>query len=324
MKNAEMLHPQSRPLPTFAVLLAYAILLAAPVWPDVPRPFDERATARLIEAEVLRHDPDAEVSFSLTTRQSQIGLFHAGVGRGIFVDEIHQLLREATDGAEREAILQAFVRDMLQTHLQRAAADASEVEVSFELTQILPVLRTQQQIAYPNGGGDSYRAPAFGGLIQCWVIYEPQRQLPCFATWQARPLGLGKLEITALGLDNLAARQGDIEETFDGRVRHLTLGPRFTASLMLSTAYWQERATTGTLVAAIPTDGDLLWIQDATDAEVAALRQRVRLLAEQAERGESEVTEDVTWGGRVGKMRAEPLSTDLYRWNGSGWEILPE
>jgi hypothetical protein len=307
----------------FAGGLACSALLALPASPDVLRPIDERATVRLIVAEVARQAPDAETSLRVDTRTASVGFGYRGVGREIRVDKIHEALRSADDADEREVILRTFVRELLDTHSDRAAAEAAEVSVSFETTQILPMLLTQEQIDN-RSNGDVFRAPAFGGLSLCWVIYQPQRPLPCLATWQARPAGFGKLEMTALGLENLGARLGEVTESGDGRVRHVTLGPRFTASLMLSTAYWQERAGTGRLVATIPTDGDLLWTLDATDADLADLRQKTRLLNEQAARGESDVMEEVRWGTLVGQMRAQPLSTDLFLWNGSGWDILPE
>ncbi len=304
----------------FAAGFAAAALLSLPASADILRPFDERATIRLIVAEVARQAPDAEISVPKGTRNAAIGVMYRGAGRGLFVDEIHAALRSADDGTEREAILQAFVRDTLAMQSQRAAAQSSVV--TLDLTQIMPVLRTQEQIAFSNGGSDTFRLPAIGGLIQCWVIHVPKQPRGCLPAWQARSLGFGKLEITKLGLENLDAQRGEIVETVEGRLRHVTLGARFAASLMLSTDYWQSSGT-GRVIAAIPTDRDLFWIEDPNDAELLQLRTRVEDLHSLAARGEIPPRQeiDLAYGLSLG---VQPLSTDLFLRTGSGWEILPE
>jgi hypothetical protein len=307
------------PMRFVAVLLACLTLVPLPVAADAERPIDERATSRLIVAEMQRQAPQAQASVSHSSDRPMVVVMSAGVGTSLWAADIHQKLRGAADGAARAAILQAFVTDALV----KVAKRAHTPEPSFDLTQIMPVLRTQEQIEFISGGSATYRVTAFGGLIQCWVIYVPKQPRGCLQTSQARQLGFGKLEITALGLNNLEAQQGDMVETFDGRVRHVTLGARFAASLMLSTNYWQGQGT-GKVIAAIPTDDDLFWVEDPSDAELSQLRTRVGELHGRATRREIPPREEIDLTAYGLSLGVHPLSTDLFLRTGSGWEILPE
>jgi hypothetical protein len=107
----------------------------------------------------------------------------------------------------------------------------------------------------------------------------------------------------------------------------VTLGTVLGPSLMLLPGYWNDKAGGQQLTAAIPTTGAVIWIANATEDEIAGLRNRV--IAEHAAaevetvcfRREAECSDWKLWG-QVDNVEA--LSPELFRWTGTGWEVLPE
>lgn len=314
-------------------VVVLTLLAAMPAGADVLRPLDERATARLVADEVARQAPGVEVKVHFVAGNAIVSVVRDGTAVALEADELHTALREAADGAAREALLQDFVRVGLAGAGQGGAEAAKVVP---DLSRVMPVIRSPAGVL--NRGQSNWaKAPWLGELLKCWVLDDPRAPINCIFTRDLLPAGLGKLEIDALGMANLEARMGEAVETEEGRFHLVSLGARFGSSLMLLPEYWQERAAQGqALVAAIPQEDMLIWIADPDPAELAALRALVELSglgptivlggletwqadANPAETAAFEALVAMTTG-----PRGQPLSPQLYRWTGTGWEVLAE
>ncbi len=306
----------ARALVAALVLLLADALLPLPALAEVMRPLDERATARLIADEVARQLLGAEVRASFGTLQPGAGVVWDGRSIWLEAKEIHQQLRDAKDGKAREAALREYVTDKLALV---AGTKAGASKRKLDTTRIMPFIRSTEN---GGAGSDIRRAPFIGDIYQCWMLAEAPG-FSCLHTWELPKTGLGRLEITRLGLKNLEARIGEVTETMEGPVHRLRLDPRFGSSLILLESYWKERAAEGSVTVAIPVEGELWWTLNADAATLVALRQDVRNRFVEAERVD---VVKVLWAGdsTVWMNGLRPLSPDLFRWTGAGWEILPE
>ena len=72
---------------------------------------------------------------------------------------------------------------------------------------------------------------------------------------------------------------------------------------MLLPAFWQDKAKgRDSLIAAIPTRETMVWITDASAAEIGEMREIV---------------------SGIFLSEPYPISSDLFRWTGEGWELVP-
>jgi len=296
------------------------VLVAVLLWPlgpalaDIPRPLDERATARLIADEVMRQAPGAKVRLSFGTLDAGAGVVLDGRTFLLEAKEIHQQLRDANEGGARAVALREYVTGKLAL---AAGTKADAGKRKLDTTRIMPFIRSTEN---GGGGADIRRAPFIGDIYQCWMLAEAPG-FDCLHTWELPRTGLGRLEITRLGLENLEARIGEVTETMEGPVHRLRLDPRFGSSLILLESYWNERASKGSVTVAIPVEGELWWTLNADAETLVALRQDARNRFAEAERVD---VVKFSWAGGSTKWMAglRPLSPELYRWTGSGWDIL--
>lgn len=293
------------------------VLVAALLWPlapavaDIPRPLDERATARLVVAAIAEVDPALKVTLGM--RGGSATVVVPGK-RPFFVrlDDIHAALRAEPDGARREELLKAHVAEEL-AELNDLATEKQKLVLDklleFEGETVMPILRTPD----PKTSWEvpsSAHLPFAGGMVVFWVQdreISGTRAGPILARWM-REQGLDKMKLRELGLANLEARLDRVTEARDGRFLTLSLDGHFGSSLMVLDGYWQKMAQDGqVLTAAVPREDQLIVIADATEAEIAELRMSAGATYTYCDR-----------------CRDDPLSPDLFRWTGTGWEILPE
>lgn len=295
-------------------------MACGPADADIPRPLDERATARLIAEEVKRQAPGAKVTLSGKSRNPSVSVLRDGAVVWIEAGKVHPALRAAQDGTAREAELQALVEAALAGRPVPVTLEAKARSV--ERAPVLPMLRSGAALSREGALVHIVKAPFVGDLVQCWTVAHRDGRRGCMNARSQREAGGGLLreELMVLGLANLQDRVSEIAETVEGRFHRLALGEAYASSLMLLKGYWTERATKGSVTVAVPVEGDLWWIADATEAELAALRQAVQARHAKALAGEIMWTTELK-GGRLTRV-LQPLSLDLYRWTGAGWEIL--
>ena len=290
--------------PVLCVLLA----TLGPAWADFPRPFDERATARLVVEALIKSAPDLEIILGATTA-TVTAYRQGGPGHGFRLDRIHAQLRAEPDGARRQALLDAYVADELaamgavEGGTARTALDAA---AAIQTDTVLPILRPADPKA-PWDLPSQIHLPFAGGLFVLWtqdrtVDMAGVRMTPApISAHAARVLGLDKLDLQKLGRANLEARLDRLTARREGRLLILSLDGRFGPSLMLVPRIWQGMTQKGqVLTAALPDADELIVLADASTEEIAALRQRLQATADPA-----------------------PLSPELFRWTGSDWQVLP-
>lgn len=299
------------------VVVAALLWPLAPAFADIPRPLDERATARLIADEVARQNPAARVERSDT--RWWITLYLPGDRkRRVEVDGIHKALRAEDGGAARQSILERFVARLLEQARQDGASPA-EPEAGVDPLQAMPVLRQVDLPPQPESLVDHMSLmldpvvrPFDGRVFQCWAVEELPTGDDCL-----NPIlmnGVTEEELARAALANAERRLDEAVTMKSGPFYKVSLGRKFASSLLFLDDHWNRLAGGKQLVAAVPTAGTLLWITDPSGGEIAELRQRagvayaagnvVRVTASQA-------------------REVQGISPDLYLWTGTGWKILP-
>jgi len=301
------------PRPPFrsAIAALVSALLAGPAPADVQRPLDERATGRLVAEAIAEANPRLKVTFG-ATQATLTATRPDGRSHAFRLDEIHAQLRTAPNGATRSTLLDDYVARELAIMDELASGKAAtglQVMNAFDPETLLPILR-------PANSDASWQIPEAshlgfaGGLFILW-IQDRTLQVGSFrmtpaplSAHEARSLNLDRLDLQRLGLANLERRLDRVTQAWDGRFLTLSLDGRFGSSLMLLPRYWQAMAQDAqVLTAAIPQDDALIVIANANPAELSELRQRITRSADAA--------------------GVRPLSTDLFRWTGSEWQVLP-
>lgn len=211
-----------------------------------------------------------------------------------FTDTLHQRLRQAADGAERQSILAHYVRGAVMTP---ASSATKERKVA---SAILPVVRSTDMLSQPNSG-DLVTLPLVGDIATLFVFDFPESMAYVTAT-DADALSLTTEGLLELALGNFAARsaQGHIEGNPDTYC-YFVLDENYESSLLLDRAFWVKLAEEmGSVVAAVPTRS-LLMFADGSRPDAKA---KLRAMA---------VTAEATW--------PNPISNQLLLWRDGGWVI---
>lgn len=300
------------------------VLVVALLWPlgpaaaDIPRPLDERATARLVVAAIAEADPDLEVVVGARSASLTVKL-PGRKSHFLRLDKLHEDLRAEADGKRRQDMLRAYVADELTMREVASGNRKSAFDqlAAIETDTLIPVLRrveNEESWFLPQHA----HQPFAGGMAVVWVQdrdveIRVQGSAVKFGAGpllahSARQAGLDKLDLRKIGIANLEARLDSVTEKRDGRFPTLSLDGRFGSSLMVLDSYWREMARDGqVLTVAVPREDQLIVIADATEAEIAALRQLAGA--------------NFTY---CDTCRDEALSPDLFRWTDGGWQVLPE
>ncbi len=188
--------------------------------------------------------------------------------------------------------------------------------------RVMPMIRSAAHLPAGETMARLATVPFAGGLYQCWTVDRPAGEQRCIEGRQLRAAGGGKEEMLALALANLRTRAGAAEDRAEGRVHRLALGDTYGSSLMLLPEFWADRAAQGPLTAAIPVEGELYWIAGASPAELDSLRQLARSRHEAARRGEVVVPSKTS--GLFPATKLQPISPELFRWTGTGWQVIAE
>ena len=202
-----------------------------------------------------------------------------------YPDNLHLLLQQAESGAERQAILNRFMR----------ATDATP-EVMAE--SILPVLRWQ---GYGEGlpEGPDVISRSFAGEIAVFYVQDlPERVDQDTLLDVAGDAGA----LHALALDNLRRYSAGRIELLPGDLLNMVLlDGMYESSLLLDDRFWNAaQAAMGRIVAAVPARDVLLF----TDAEVPD--------------GVPALIDAIT---RNRETFAYPISETLLEWTGAGWRV---
>lgn len=301
------------PLRLPAIVLIFCCIFASitPSQADTPRPFDERATARLLMAAFAKADPSLDMAIgsgvaSLTVRLANGKAYHPRL------DILHAQLRAEADGSRREKLLAAYVAKEMATmgaFAKGSRKTVRETLAAFDPDSVIPILRRSDPGA-PWQVPSQVHLPFADDVFVFWLQDRTVKTADFTLTpgpisaHTARALNLDKLKLQKLGIRNLEARLDGVVSQRDGQFVTLSLDGRFGSSLMVMAGYWQQMAAGGqVLTAAIPRQDELIFIANAKVDDLAALRRKV-----EAERAD---------GGN------DLLSPDLFRWTESGWQILP-
>lgn len=293
--------------PLFCLALATSLARA-----DIPRPFDERATARLVVAALKKADPDIKINigirrFSISTPLPNWQAYE------FRLDKLHAQLRGEPSGERREDILNAYIAEQIAYVNGVLAGKIKTLRdrlEEFEPTSVLPVLTAVD----PDNAWKTSRStqmPFAGNIVVMWVqdrsaeIKAGHLIIGPISTKMARKLNLDWVRLQRLGLANLDHRLSQVTERRDGRFRNLSLDGQLGTSLMLANRYWDALSRNGHVVTvAVPREDTLIMITDADVAEIAQLR---------------EISQNIYALTQVSPR----LSTDLFRWTGNGWQALP-
>ncbi|VDC29279.1 hypothetical protein [Pseudogemmobacter humi] len=280
-----------------AILLCLALLFPGHARAEVPQPADRHETLGLMQQALRESVPelpvtrnDQDVSLTLTLPDGAI--------INIYPDNLDLALRAAPDATRRQEILDSHIGSVLVS--VRSAIASPEGEAAPDPGALLPVIRSADLLEA--AGSEMLPHDAFpGGLITYWVADGPQITASLTRT-QMEEMGLEKAAVARIALENLEKRLPEVQEMQEGAVRVLWLNGYYESSLMLLTGFWQQKAAgTDTLIAAVPSRNMLLWLADPDPGETARFRSIVELLF---------------------ASEPYPVSAGLFRWTGTGWEVL--
>jgi uncharacterized protein YtpQ (UPF0354 family) len=282
----------ARRLAIFALMFSQATAVLA----DVPRPETTLDTLMLMDAAIRQADPELNIVVDEGAVNLKVVL-PDGTEAAINPDNLHINLQAASDDAARSAVLGDFVANTLD-----AVSGMSETSsADMPLDRVMPVLRAYDFLQEPEAS--TLPTTEFpGGLTVYWVI-DQLTSTQSVSDEQLAASGLTQAELGARALENLRKRAEDIQLVDMGGSTGIVLDGYYESSLLLLPEFWQDIDTRlGTVVAA-PLARDVVIYLDGDDAAaVANVRDIVR-----------------TQFGQV----AYPVSSDLFRWDGDHWTVLP-
>lgn len=272
-----------------ARFLIALFLLTTPVLADIPRP------ETLSDTLTLLRDAHAErpgmVRVWIDWQDQSVLLQNEGDTEPsrTYPDNLHLLLQQAESGAERQAILDRFMR-------------ATDPTPELAAESILPVLRWKGFGDGLSDGPDMISRPFSGEIAVFYVQDLPERV--AYPERGALLALVGEAEaLHVLAQDNLRHYSAGKVELLRGEYLNMVLlDGMYESSLLLDDTFWHARQSEmGRIVAAVPARDVLLFTDADTPGGVAAL---VDAIASNRE------------------TFAYPNSENLLEWTGAGWQLF--
>jgi uncharacterized protein YtpQ (UPF0354 family) len=142
-----------------------------------------------------------------------------------------------------------------------------------------------------------------GDLVILWVLDSPTST----SSVTAELLEDNRLDTEKLAekaLENLTRKASDIQTSSENGMTFVLLDEYYESSLMLLPDLWQAiDDDLGTVVAGVPSRDLLIYVDGDNPDDVAELRDLVE---------------------RMSGQLSYPVSGDLFRWDGSAWQLLPK
>ena len=190
---------------------------------DILQPLDAAATARLVAKTINEIEPNREASFD--SRMIGIGDRHVTLSVKVAgqlsmlaeVNDLHEQLRAAPNGKQREEILLAFVRVRLdQAYGLESGRLIRTIDMlgDFDTNNLLPVISNRYMkhraelisAVQENFAGDLFVVWAEDRTTRLPQLVEKYgRSGAPLSTWLAQQIGLDKLDLRKLGRSNLKA-----------------------------------------------------------------------------------------------------------------------
>ena len=313
-------------------------MLPALALADLPRPLDERHTARLFLEALQSAHPD----LTAAERFGEVSV--AGVNNRpvlLNIKALHESLRNEPSGAIREAVMQAYVARVWDESQEGQNAQLRAVTPNHPETALPVVMRIwspqpkqfdynrpPSQFVFPPGFAITDSQLQISEHIAVFWISQPRdpraariSRFPNFFTSQDRVnAGINEQTQFALGQSHIATttarlRPMAIENSNLHEVKGL-----YASSLLLLNSFWDNSIPTGSrVVAAVPRQGILLWTVDPSPEDIAALRKLAQSYAPPEiapERDPAAIASNALWNKMrdVQNTRAKdglPLSDDM-------------
>jgi uncharacterized protein YtpQ (UPF0354 family) len=275
-------------------LTAMLLCLASPATAETPRPETLLETLTLMQKALQVANPELNIRTNADDISLSITL-PDGTPMVTNPDNLHIQLQAARSGEERDELLQAYVAGTME-----AIASAANT-ATVDLGQVRPVLRNGEYATLLSDGTVPFTAFP-GDLVVYWVIDAPS-STASFSDSDLAQSGLTPDALSARALDNLRSHAKGLQHIDMGGLWMLRLDGYYESSVMLLPEVWIALdETLGTVVAA-PISRDVVVYGDGDDPAVMA---KIRETA-----------------ARFFADFAYAISPDVFRWNGTGWEVIP-
>jgi uncharacterized protein YtpQ (UPF0354 family) len=272
-----------------ALLLTLFVALSGPVVADIAKPTSVMDTLVLMLDRLLPAYPDARIDLT------SLNITLDATGDTVMnPDNLHSVLRNIENGADREAELDGFIATMI------AANAAQPVDGPIPLDALYPVVR-HASFAQNDGGMDLYSEPFVGDMIRVYAIDYPD--YVAYVTMQNFDDGLTVDALHAAAADNLVAKFEITQFEQRGDVIVAYTDGFYESSLVVDGVLW-------TSVAA-QFDDEIVMIVPARDMIAFAPASATGVVDVLAD-----VRDDIITNG------AHPLSALTYIWRGGAWQVL--
>jgi uncharacterized protein YtpQ (UPF0354 family) len=270
-----------------AVFLFSVALCCSARAQDVPK--GKGAFTEYVAAQLRRELRDAQVAvkgpLTVTVGELQANL-----------DRIFAYCSENTEGCRRE--ISTYVKGVVQTQKDRLAPPSKEsVRILVRTREYVEGAALQKVVLQSRD--------LTGGLVMLPAIDTPRTLKPLIDK-DYEKLGLSADEVFKLGLANLRKHLKPLMQvarvTQPGQIGSFT-GDVYHSSRLALHDSWAPlaQAQGGKLIVAVPATDTVLYIGDDSPLGIDALRALVK---------------------KISPRFPNPLSTELFRWNPTGWEVV--
>ncbi|WP_283178609.1 hypothetical protein [Gemmobacter sp. 24YEA27] len=335
--------------PFFLCLVFLISALPAPGMADLPRPLDNRHMMRMVLDEMHKQAPDLAERYAENLNRRII----PGKIPNIGLQDLTVSLREETDGARREQLVQAFASELLKQYEENSARSrARPAPTPPQPGLIVPRIMLK-------GDLDAWDAKPWKRKNGVSTALTEQFQVH-WGMWQRisdkgynyhftpeclkRRVGhsaCNRRETVNAGLANLTAMTAGLPaQILEGGRIYMVMGDD-AWSLMLQNAFRESNAAPGSrIVAAMPRTDLILWVTDPDGNDLADLRQLTgwaMSYAKDADAVQARYKADLWARHAASPDRFPPrliiiqnLSADLMTrigpqlWDNAGWAVLAE
>jgi uncharacterized protein YtpQ (UPF0354 family) len=275
--------------------LALLVCLHGPAFGEIPRPQNPMDTLDMMAEAIRQAEPDLKVEIDRSDLSLKVTA-PSGAEIQSFPDNLHIELQAAATGQERDRLLARFIEVALE------GLKAADADPALDPDALFPILRPRQML----DGSGATTVPSLefpGDLVILWVLDSPTSTSSVTAEL-LEDNGLDTEKLAEKALDNLARKASDIQTSSEDGMTFVLLDEYYESSLMLLPDLWQAiDEDLGTVVAGVPSRDLLIYVDGDNPDDVAELRDLV---------------------DRTSGQLSYPVSGDLFRWDGSAWQLLPK
>ncbi|SMX33657.1 DUF1444 family protein [Octadecabacter ascidiaceicola] len=271
-----------------AILLFLFIALSSTVRADIPKPETLDDTLEMMLERLLPTYPEARIN------RANRNIVLDPSGNVIFnPDNIHSVLRNLENGADREAELNAFIATMITANTDAGLEGALPLEILY------PVVR-HQSFVENDGSLGLYSEPFVGDMVRVYAIDYPD--YVAYVTKDHFDDGLTVDTLHAVAARNLSRKIEGTEFQQHGDIILVVNDGFYESSLVVDNALWESFSEQlgDDIIMAVPAR-DLLMFTPASAGESVAFMNDYR----------DEIIAD----------GAHPLSALSYIWNDGAWQV---